>query len=218
MIMLRVTLYVAITSLFFFMYFTFLVDKFHSRIPHTIVSLDNIDIRSGDILNVGITYDGSIASHWINNVVHHYAIVQNIEGVLHIVHTWHKNIKGYNNVHVEPSYSIQPLKDYIQYSKMTVCEIFRHPLFPQKSITLQEIKDALIEYKTSQRCYITIMNFLDDLYPEFNIYFGRGNNKYLRNYYLWVLFFYQVADFDYSLLCNGYHKYKDIVLLDNLVF
>ena len=212
-----ILLYILCTILFVHSFLLFIKDKFHCMISSTIVSLNKVYIKSGDIIKVGLTHDGSIAAHWINSVLHHYLFIQDIEGVLYVIHTWYRNIKSNNNILIDPYYSMQPLKDYIQYSKMTICEIFRHPIIPHKNITISEVKSIFINYNMTSRCYITIISLLDNLYPELNIQYDKTDCRSLTTRYLWILTFYKAADFDEFLRYKGFQKYKDIILLDNLI-
>lgn len=206
---------ISIAFLFVSWYF-YMEDRFLFKLEGLTVSGDIMEIRSGDILRVGVNTDGSVASHWLGRPLHHYVLVQDIEGELYVIHTWYKKLTANGNIHVPPSYQLQPLSQFAKYSPMSLVEIFRHPDISNKSISRAEAVRIISSFGASTRCYITIMNLIDELYPELNIDFYTVGSSRVRNNCLWSFFMYKPLYFEQSLTDAGFQHFN-IMLLEKIV-
>lgn len=189
-------------------WYFYVEDRYLLKLHELEVSDDSVEVKSGDILRVGVQPDGSVASHWLGRPLHHYVLVQSINKELYVIHTWYKKLTKYGNIHIPPSYQLQPLSSFIEHSNMNLVEVFRHPSIVYKDLDIEEVKDLIKSFGSSVRCYITIMNLIDLLYPELKINFGISGLRLLRNSCLWSFFVYKPLYFEQSLLEAGYMKSK----------
>lgn len=195
-------------------WYFYVEDRYLMKLYDLQVTDDKLQIQSGDILRIGVQSDGSIASHWLGRPLHHYLLVQAIDGELCVIHTWYKKLTKNGNIHIPPSYQVQPLSDYIEYSNMNLVEVFRNPSVTYKNLTLEEVKNDVRSFGASVRCYITIMNLIDRIYPELRISFGLSGNRLMRNSCLWSFFIYKPLYFERTLLESGYIKTNVMKLIN----
>lgn len=203
-------------SFIFVSWFFYVEDRFLFKVKGLRVSDNTLHVQSGDILRLGISTDGSVASHWLGRPLHHYALVLSIDGVLYVAHTWYKKLTTNGNIHIPPSYQLQPMKQYIEHSKLQLVEVFRHPLITHKDYTLDHIIEVFRSIGSNVRCYITIMNLLDVLYPELHIVYGFTGRRMLRNNTWWSFFCLKPLYFEQGILAGGF-KYYNIMYLKNLI-
>ena len=207
-----------------FLIFSFLIvtwyfyveDRFLFKINGLEISTETEVVKSGDILRIGISTDGSVASHWLGRPLHHYVLVLSLEGKLHVVHTWYKKLTSHGNIHIPPSYQVQPFDEFKNYSNLQIVEIFRHPDLCPKDFSMKDLTSIIRSFGNSVRCYITIMNLLNKIYPELNLNFGITGASILRNNCLWSFLFYKPLYFETTLLTSGF-KVSKIMLLKNLI-
>ena len=208
-------LVVAISFLIVTWYF-YVEDRFLLKIVDLPVSDLVMEAKSGDILRVGVTPEGSVASHWLGRPLHHYVFVQAIDHKLYVIHTWYKKLTTHGNIHIPPSYQLQPIEDFVKHCNMRLVEIFRHPDMSYKNLSIEDVTSSIRSFGNSVRCYITVMNIIDKLYPEMNISFSFLGDRRLRNICLWSFLFYKPLYFEKTILAVGF-KHFDIMLLENIL-
>lgn len=188
-------------------WFFFVEDKFLLKVNNIVIDPNSLEIREGDILRVGVSPDGSVAAHWLGRTLHHYVLVLNIDGSLWVAHTWYKKLFTNNNIHIPPSYQIQPLNDFILHSKMFLYEVFRNPNQISRTLTMDQVKNIITEFGSSVRCYITIMKLYNVVYPEENMFYSKIANSRLIDYWLISFFLFKPMWFEMSLIRHGFERY-----------
>ena len=203
---------VLVVAFVFISWFYYTEDRYVLKIHGMPVSPDSVIARNGMILRLGCIADGSVASHWLGRPLHHYVLVLSIDHKLCVVHTWYKKLTKHGNIYIPPSYIIQPLDQFIQYTKFKVVEVFYSGRYDHLNYTMDEIVSYLRSFGNSVRCYVTIINLMIKLGYEVQV----GRTGSLLNYWIWSFFIYKPLWFEQALLSSHYEK-TNVMLLSNLL-